>query len=341
MSAVFEIANGIPSSSGDEGNSTSFNYGEGDDSHNPNIGVLVLSVFALAINLVLFVPTYLVRRRRLQRQRESRAARQLYLANAAFGGAKPEDRYTKIESWVVSKQICAHDELCSKVCKIQKLDTKPRLRKQTASTVESAAETEEDEEMCHPCSSSDGSESGEPECPICFDTFEVDDVASWSADPACGHVFHHRCIKEWLLKKDGCPFCRETFLPCDIFGGTRNFKQLSELLEHQENRSLHSFYCIDHGIVSLPKNAEELLDPDDWAKVSQRAQEVPDRSFLLQMRGPISHDDDGDEEKDADQEVTVTRPPTDNVDIETASNGPGNTGDDTSSQQHTNNGGSA
>lgn len=36
----------------------------------------------------------------------------------------------------------------------------------------------------------------EKECPICMETFEVDEIVSWSANPTCKHVFHHECIKE-------------------------------------------------------------------------------------------------------------------------------------------------
>ena len=31
--------------------------------------------------------------------------------------------------------------------------------------------------------------------PICFEEFEVGQVISYSANPSCGHVFHHECIK--------------------------------------------------------------------------------------------------------------------------------------------------
>lgn len=330
MSNIFEAGNVTLSPINDGGGNSTILGSEEDDEHNPSIGVMVLALFALLINIVLFVPSYMVKRRRirqqLERRQQLRHQSQQQAADAVFGGAAKNDRYHKIEGWVVSKQICAHDKLCEQVCQLRELlDTKPRLRKQTTSTVETVdtaeEEEEDDEEMATGggagAGSVDASEEEEEaddtmECPICFDGFQVGDVASWSADPACKHVFHHRCIKEWLLKSDGCPFCRKTFMPIDRFGGTRNFGNLADLLVSQENRSLHCFYCVDHGIVSLPRNLEARLEPDDWASLSARAQEVPDRSFLCQMRGLNEHDDEEMEEEAPisvnDQEVASNAP---------------------------------
>ena len=267
-----------------------FEYGSDDGGHNKTLGVLMLALFAVAINMILFLPPYFVRRRRMRQQQARRLVFQAAGAAAhVIGGESKDVRYYKIESWVVSKKICAHDEVCEKLCR---LSEKPRIRKQTMSTVDSVDTDEgEDEEMGVSngnTSSSDDSldEANERECPICFDTFEVDDIASWSADSACKHVFHHRCIKEWLVNHKGCPFCRATFLPIDRFGSNMNFANLSELIVAQEERSLHCYYCVNHGIVSTPKHLAERLDHQDWTNVSQRAREVPDRSKLYCMRGP-------------------------------------------------------
>lgn len=219
-----------------------------------------------------------------------RMAFQAAQGNTVVGGTNKADRYDKIENWIVSKRICEHDELCEKVCQMRLKDTKPRLRKQTMSTVDSI-ESEEDEEIGvdseRKSSSDDGSTSNATECPICFNTFEMSDVVSWSVDPSCSHIFHHRCIKEWLLKNKGCPFCREIFLPVDRMGSNLNFANLSELMVSQESRSLRCWYCVDHGIVSLPEKIEEHLDEKDCASILHRAQDIPDRSVLSEMRGPV------------------------------------------------------
>lgn len=265
----------------------------GDDNGETSnvIGALLLALFALAINLVLFLPAYYVKRRRLQEQQTRRQAFRASQPSSAIGGDK-DDRYRTIESWVVSKQICEHDELCEKVCQLQSLDNKPRLRKQTMSTVDSVdveGGDDKDEETATSspsCDENSDDESESKECPICFDTFEVNDIVSWSADPVCRHIFHHRCLKEWLVKNKGCPFCREIFLPVDRTGNNLSFASLSDLIVAQEQRSLHCYYCVDHGIVSLPRDLKDCLDETAFEKISHRAQEVPDRSILSSMRGP-------------------------------------------------------
>jgi Ring finger domain len=54
-----------------------------------------------------------------------------------------------------------------------------------------------------------------PGCTICLEAFQVGDNVSWSTDPTCGHVFHHSCIREWLLRRVACPCCRTVLLPVD------------------------------------------------------------------------------------------------------------------------------
>ena len=42
-------------------------------------------------------------------------------------------------------------------------------------------------------------------CIICMEEFKRREKVK--ALP-CGHIFHHNCIKEWLLKEKTCPFCK-------------------------------------------------------------------------------------------------------------------------------------
>lgn len=71
------------------------------------------------------------------------------------------------------------------------------------------------------------------ECNICLSQFQVGDHAAWSHDvltiksgvvlggnndtnedsakAVCKHVFHEECITRWLLVRDKCPICRETY----------------------------------------------------------------------------------------------------------------------------------
>ena len=55
----------------------------------------------------------------------------------------------------------------------------------------------------------------EHECSICMEAFKVGDKISFSPTEGCYHVFHHDCLRRWLLRKTDCPCCRVTMLPID------------------------------------------------------------------------------------------------------------------------------
>jgi hypothetical protein len=42
------------------------------------------------------------------------------------------------------------------------------------------------------------------------------DIVSYNFAGSCSkHLYHHSCIKEWLLRHLSCPACRQTYLPID------------------------------------------------------------------------------------------------------------------------------
>ncbi|KAL4231281.1 RING finger protein 24 [Mactra antiquata] len=44
-------------------------------------------------------------------------------------------------------------------------------------------------------------------CPVCLDDFlKKEKIAVCS----CHHVFHSRCLLEWLQRKNNCPLCKAT-----------------------------------------------------------------------------------------------------------------------------------
>ena len=53
------------------------------------------------------------------------------------------------------------------------------------------------------------------ECSICMEPFRVGDNISFSPTEGCHHVFHHDCLRQWLLRKTSCPCCRVIMLPID------------------------------------------------------------------------------------------------------------------------------
>lgn len=48
------------------------------------------------------------------------------------------------------------------------------------------------------------SETKNESCPVCLEDFQDKDVL---AICACGHVFHKKCLKKWLMVKPTCPMC--------------------------------------------------------------------------------------------------------------------------------------
>merc|ERR1712125_191159 len=58
-------------------------------------------------------------------------------------------------------------------------------------------------------------------CTICLSNFEIGSDVVWSSNPTCEHVFHEKCIEQWMMKqREGplCPICRRDFIvdPFDI-----------------------------------------------------------------------------------------------------------------------------
>lgn len=120
-------------------------------------------------------------------------------------------------------------------------------------------------------------ETVERECSICMERFEKDDIVSWSPTTTCLHVFHHECLKEWLLYHDNCPYCRITVLPVDKLTTTqprstgfsvlpsvlgfnmdkRRKQDILNLARDRANRVRTTYYCLEDGMVVLPRPPSE------------------------------------------------------------------------------------
>ena len=183
-------------------------------------------------------------------------------------------RYNEIESWLVTKIAEPHDRLCEAV--VHGRCTKG-FRGRTCSIETVDCESDFSEGI---------------ECPICMDVIAGGDYVSWSANPKCNHVYHHLCIKNWLLKREDCPFCRECFLPIDSIPKTSNMKHISELILAQQQRSAHCFFCVQDGIVVVP-NTLALADESDRQKIVERERRTPKRSDLLALRKRPMMEDGG------------------------------------------------
>jgi Ring finger domain len=123
------------------------------------------------------------------------------------------------------------------------------------------------------------------ECSICLEQFQIGDVVSTASINStlltscpCPHVFHHICVKEWLLKQNTCPACRAIYCVKDHTSTSpSNISNENEETivttspescipsplssDDNENDNAIMFYCIQHGVVHhVPKNCHTSED---------------------------------------------------------------------------------
>jgi hypothetical protein len=148
------------------------------------------------------------------------------------------------------------------------------------------ASDEKDLEDGNSAYNNESDQENEEGCTICFESFVPYDLVSWSPNPGtfwrmqvlrachiyhrsyrkwltsvasspacCKRVFHHACLKEWLLRNKHCPWCREIVLPVDGYSEVKTTKrQIQDLLIAQQQRATPSFYCCAHGTVRPKKS---------------------------------------------------------------------------------------
>jgi hypothetical protein len=131
-------------------------------------------------------------------------------------------------------------------------------------------------------------------CSICLEPFQVNQKVSWSSNIQCQHVFHHCCLRDWLLRKTGCPCCRQVFLGVDHRPGTspRGASQrrrlststLQELARQRALRSTSTYYCIQDGLVTLHGFANQCNDRLEQ-QLQNKAQEERNGRLAKMRRG--------------------------------------------------------
>jgi hypothetical protein len=243
-------------------------------------GISIIALIGIGI-LVLAAYLCLIFQRNKQDQDQDQAQAQdtvAPLAVVAMGKAQRKaTRYAEVESWLISRRVEPHDEICKKT--LIYLDygvDNPKELKHGTSFVDTVCTDVE-------CGSLSADE--ETECPVCMDALEVGDLVSWSPNAHCEHVFHHCCIKEWLLKRKCCPCCRQIFLPVNQLEGLSKSKRTEELLLGQQQLAAKRLFCIRHGVVSLSEPELCFTKKCELEQMLNKIHRVPSQTELAAIRG--------------------------------------------------------
>uniref|UniRef100_A0A7S3KVH3 RING-type domain-containing protein n=1 Tax=Amphora coffeiformis TaxID=265554 RepID=A0A7S3KVH3_9STRA len=229
-----------------------------------------------------------------------------------------ERRYETVEGWIISKRVQEHTDFCQTCVKdfstfnedewVQKNATMETAQDSHAEDSGSEDGSDQARVVLQSTSSPSTTEddplelesahTGEKECPICFEEFAVGQVISYSANPSCGHVFHHECIKEWLVHHVTCPFCRKVCMHVDEYRGKQKHEHIEELLELHSKRSATTYFCIQEGLVTIPCRIR--CTNSELKRLQGRICDcIVDRKELATMRGgnpnnTAGQDDAGD-----------------------------------------------
>ena len=198
-------------------------YGEEDDS---DLTVrLALAALLVLLTSMFVILAFLVFRARLRRRREQivqiriRAAliQQELLRGRHHDNDEPpideerlKRRYETIETWLISKRVQKHDDVCDRVLRKCNVDVHSvsaiRCHEQKAGFEEAGSghgsdltieeglhngDSDTVEAGCCSSSSSTAASFEKNECPICFEPFKAGEIVSWSPG-TCRHVFHRK-----------------------------------------------------------------------------------------------------------------------------------------------------
>jgi Ring finger domain len=130
-------------------------------------------------------------------------------------------------------------------------------------------------------------EEDDRDCPICMEPFAVGDIVSWSSYEKCSHVYHHQCIKEWLLRHNNCPFCREIFLPVDRANTKITMKVFRELSDLRAKRAEKTYYCVQDGLVTLEDKHCKSTTPPTGTATATTATTATTTTPILRKCGHI------------------------------------------------------
>ncbi|KAL7563963.1 hypothetical protein ACA910_017576 [Epithemia clementina (nom. ined.)] len=248
-------------------------------------------------------------------------------------GNRKERRYQTIEGWLITKRIQPHGKECEMIR--NKFCRPCNDGSGTPCSPVKAVSSFDSSDTVHTSSDSEAEEGEYKECPICMEPFSVDDIVSWSPniDGTCKHVFHHECIKEWMLQSGNCPCCRELILPIDQEGHSLERPVLKELCKKRAKLAATSYYCLVDGFVCFDPpgkcNMEMFvalksitacrLVPEDVS--SRRGHRMlcgieQEEEEAIIENDTQSHDDDGEDEEEQQQAPLSPCHISRNVDVE-------------------------
>ncbi|GKY99796.1 hypothetical protein MPSEU_000933400 [Mayamaea pseudoterrestris] len=246
IGVIFNLTNFTRSNSPPK---TSF-YNPQREVHN-SVGVIVLAILLVVLSVLLTILMLHILRYRLMRR--LLALRRLQQSEP-IQPVNKEDRYAVIEEWLISKRVLKHDDACNR---IMEADRKLNGHDVESASPSAAHDSPPRSPLSHKRSNSNDTSSAsetrealscgdENSCPICMSSFLVGEIISCSADEQCSHIYHHECIKEWLLNHMECPFCRNTFLDID-----KPDHQLAKSPHQLTKRAQLSYCCKLHGLVEI------------------------------------------------------------------------------------------
>lgn len=109
-------------------------------------------------------------------------------------------------------------------------------------------------------------------CAICLEKFRIGEAVSWSCDIKCQHVFHHACLRNWLLRRIRCPCCRTIVLPVDkpkqklkstkrprrLLGAEKfTSEEMSNMASVRAKYVTRTYFCVEKGLIILRPIDEE------------------------------------------------------------------------------------
>mmetsp|Transcript_15759 Transcript_15759/g.43479 ORF Transcript_15759/g.43479 Transcript_15759/m.43479 type:complete len:375 (+) Transcript_15759:142-1266(+) len=255
-------------------------------------GLLLLAIILVLLSaiLVALVLHILVKRRQLRLQEHDAQARSNAAneENGEFLSMRIQRRYETIEGWMISKYVLSHDDFCQSCVHSFAKQVAGPLDDTSACSSSSGEKSNvskglvDDLESSVPSQTSSSTASTN-ECPICLDEFRAGQIISYSPNPECCHVFHHECIKEWLLRHTNCPFCRNFCMHTDLVGGKQQNEVLSEYLRMHSQRSATTLFCEKSGLLSVPSNVNCTVEEFEEL-ISRIRGSVVDRMTLATSR---------------------------------------------------------